>query len=46
MVDALSQWKKYGNQQNTDNSIYVIETMSELFDINELLEGMLPINLI
>ena len=44
--DALSWLTNNSYKQTTHNPDYLIETMSELFDIDELPEYMLPISLI
>ena len=43
-VDALSQLPNNGNQETTHESTYTMEKMSELYDIEELTEGMIPVS--
>ena len=42
-VDALSQLTNFGNQDTTHETTYTTETMSELYDIEELPEGTFPL---
>ena len=42
---ALSRLPNNGNQDITHESKYTTETMSELYDIKELQEGMLPLSI-
>ena len=45
VADALSQLPNNGNQKTTHESTYTTETMSELYDINELPYGKFPLSL-
>ena len=44
MVDALSRLPNKRNQETTHESTYTTETMSELYDIEKLPEGMFPLS--
>ena len=44
VADELSRLPTNGNQNTTYESIYTTETMSELYDIDELPEGTFPIS--
>ena len=44
VADALSRLPINGNQDTTHESTYTTETMSELYYIGELLEGMFPLS--
>ena len=39
VADALSLLPNNGNQNTTHESTYTMETMSELYDIDELIDG-------
>ena len=43
MVGELSLFPNNGNQQTTQDYDYFMETMSEMFDVDGLLEGSFPI---
>ena len=45
MADALSILTLNGNQDNTQNSTYQKEIVSEINDIEKLPDGTFPINL-
>ena len=44
VADALSRLPNNGNQKTTHESTYKTENISELYDIDELPEGMFPIS--
>ena len=44
-ADALSRLSNNKNQENTHKSTYLMETMSNLYDIKELPEGTFPLYL-
>ena len=43
-TDALSWWPNNGKQETTHESTYTKETMSELYDINEIPYGTFPLS--
>ena len=45
MTDTLPQLTRNGNQNNTQDYNYIMETASEINDTKEISEGTFPINL-